>query len=163
MQVAIVSDSHIPSRESEIPERFAELIGAADHVLHAGDFDSQGALANVREVANELTPVEGNMDPQVGLPDVATVELDGVEFVLTHGTGAPEGWHDRLAETVLDMVGAEGVGVAGHTHRVVDQYHEGVRLLNPGSVTGAVPAKRPTMFTAEVSDGTLDVELHELE
>lgn len=163
MHVAIVSDSHVPSRESEIPAEFRDLIEGADHVIHAGDFDSEGTFDNMRAMAFELTAAEGNMDPQIGLPEVTTVELGGVEFVVTHGTGPPETWDERLAETVQEKVGLDGVGVAGHTHRVVDRMVEGVRLLNPGSVTGAVPARRPTMYTAEVEDGDLSVELHELE
>jgi putative phosphoesterase len=162
MNVAIVGDSHIPSREAEIPESFAEHIAAADHVLHTGDFDSEGALANLRAEAPDLTAVAGNMDPTLGLPETATVELGGIEFVLTHGTGPPKGWHDRLAELVVEQVGPAGVGVAGHTHRVVDEVHNGVRLLNPGSVTGAMPAEAATMFSAEVADGEIDVTHHEL-
>jgi len=162
MQVAIIGDSHIPSRESAIPEPFRERIAAADHVLHTGDYDSEGALATVRELAPELTAVHGNMDPRLGLPETATVERRGVEFVLTHGTGSPEGWHDRVAETVRSKADADAVGVAGHTHRIEDTVHEGVRILNPGSVTGAVPAKGASMYVATVVDGDLDLELHEL-
>jgi putative phosphoesterase len=162
MQVAIIGDSHIPSREPELPEAFRERVAAADHVLHTGDFDSEGALANMRELAAELTAVSGNMDPRIGLPDTATVDLEGVTFVLTHGTGSPEGWEERVAETVLSKADEEAIGVAGHTHRVVDTVYEGVRILNPGSVTGAVPAKRASMYTATVEDGELEIELHEL-
>ena len=161
MDVAIIGDSHIPSRESAIPDPFRERIAAADHVLHTGDFDSEGALANLRAEATDLTAVSGNMDPTLGLPETTTLDLGGVEVVLTHGTGPPKGWHDRLAELVVDKVGPAGIGVAGHTHRVVDTVHNGVRLLNPGSVTGAMPARGATMFTAEVADGEIDVTHHE--
>jgi predicted phosphodiesterase len=54
------------------------------------------------------------------------------------------------------------VGVAGHTHEVTDIDHEGLRILNPGSVTGASPADRATMMTVAVEDGALDVTVHEL-
>jgi predicted phosphodiesterase len=53
------------------------------------------------------------------------------------------------------------VGVAGHTHEVVDTAHRGVRLLNPGSATGAAPAERTTMLTVDVDGGTLSVTVHE--
>jgi putative phosphoesterase len=164
MDIAIVSDTHIPSRATRIPDTFRERIRDADHVLHAGDFDSKGALADVRDLAPELTAVHGNMDPQVGLPSVATVDLGGVTFVLTHGTGSPRGWHDRVAATVREETprGESGVGVAGHTHEVVDETHGEVRLLNPGSATGAAPADRTTMLTAEAVDGRLDVTVHEV-
>ncbi|MCJ0620152.1 metallophosphoesterase family protein [Haloarcula hispanica] len=162
MDVALISDSHIPSREHEIPPSFRERIEVADHVIHAGDFDSKGALADIRHMATGLTAVSGNIDPQIGLPERATVELGGVTFVVTHGTGSPRGWADRVAAAVRDEDDSSAVGVAGHTHELTDTVYEGVRLLNPGSVTGASPASRPTMLTATVEDGTLDVHQYEL-
>ena len=163
MTVAIVSDSHIPSRAAEIPDPFRERIRAADQVLHAGDFDSEGAIAEMRDLAADLTAVAGNMDPRVGLPRVATRKLRGVEFVLTHGSGPKRGYRNRVANAVREeAASADPVGVSGHTHEVMDTVHNGLRLLNPGSVTGASPATRATMMTAEVADGEVDVTLHEL-
>ncbi|KOX91672.1 metallophosphoesterase family protein [Haloarcula rubripromontorii] len=162
MDVALISDSHIPSREHEIPPSFRERIEVADHVIHAGDFDSKGALADIRHMAAGLTAVSGNIDPQIGLPERATVELGGVTFVVTHGTGSQQGWADRVAAAVREEADSTAVGVAGHTHELADIVYEGVRLLNPGSVTGASPADRPTMLTATVEDGTFDVAEHEL-
>ena len=163
MQVALISDTHIPSRETEIPDAFKNRIENADHVIHAGDFDSEGALATQRSLAPELTAVSGNMDPRIGLPAVATVELGGVEFVVTHGTGSPDGWNRRVAETVREHAATDdAIGVAGHTHEVTDTRHDDIRLLNPGSATGASPASRTTMMTATVVDGQIDVEVHEV-
>jgi putative phosphoesterase len=162
MQVAILSDTHIPSRAQRIPAEFRERIREADHVVHAGDFDSKGALADLQELAPALTAVQGNTDPRVGLPAIATVELGGVSVVVTHGTGSHHGWHDRVANTVREEAEEPRVGVAGHIHQVVDAVHNGVRILNPGSATGAAPAKRTTMMTAELADGDVDVTVHEL-
>lgn len=161
MDVALISDTHIPSRASEIPAPFRDRIETADHVIHAGDFDSEGALSNIRALAPRLTAVAGNMDPRVGLPARATVELGGVTFVVTHGAGPKRGYEERVAGIVRAEAGAAAVGVAGHTHEVMDATHSGVRLLNPGSATGASPADRTTMMTATVSDGDVDVTLRE--
>jgi putative phosphoesterase len=161
MEIALISDSHVPSRAQRLPAAFRERIAGADHVLHAGDFDSKGALADIRDLAPGLTAVSGNTDPQMGLPDVATVEVGGVDFVLTHGTGPKRGYRERVAQTVREHAGEAAVGVAGHTHEALDATHDGVRILNPGSVTGAAPASRTTMMTATVSEGQLRVELHE--
>lgn len=163
MDIALISDTHIPARASRIPDAFRERIEAADHVIHAGDFDSEGALSNVRALAARLTAVGGNMDPRIGLPDRATVDLGGVTFVVTHGTGSKRGYEDRVATIVNKEAGGTAVGVAGHTHEVLDTTHGGVRLLNPGSATGAAPAERATMMTARVGDGELDVAVHEAE
>ena len=161
MNVAIISDTHIPSRAAGLPDAVRDRIRGADHVIHAGDFDSKGALADIRALSPALTAVAGNMDPAVGLPGVARTTLGGVTFVVTHGTGPTAGYEDRVASVVRQRADASAIGVAGHTHEVLDTVHGGVRLLNPGSATGAAPASRPTMMTVTVADGDLDVTLHE--
>jgi putative phosphoesterase len=162
MQVAIISDTHIPSRAQSIPGWARRRISGADYVIHAGDFDSTKALADVRQLAPRLTAVGGNMDPRgLDLPAVETVDLGGVRFVVTHGTGSRRGYEQRVAG-IVDEHAAEGptVGVSGHTHELLDATVEGYRLLNPGSVTGASPADEATMLTADVSDGDVDVTVH---
>ncbi|MFT4946552.1 MAG: putative phosphoesterase [Natronomonas sp.] len=162
MDVAIISDTHIPSRAQAIPEQFRDRIAAADHAIHAGDFDSKGALADVQDLAGNLTAVAGNMDPRVGLPEVAAVELGGVEFVVAHGTGSPRGYEDRIANAVREHAASESaVGIAGHTHELLDAVHDGIRLLNPGSATGASPASGATMLTATAEGGELSVTVHD--
>jgi putative phosphoesterase len=162
MEVAILGDTHVPSRATRTPDWVAERVRGADHVIHTGDFDSKGAYDRMRELAPALTAVAGNMDPCFGLPDVTTVEIGGVAFVVTHGTGSRRTYDQRVAGVVREHAGdGPTVGVAGHTHAVVDDTIDGVRLLNPGSATGTAPADRTTMMTAEVTDGDLSVALHE--
>ena len=181
MRVAVCSDTHVPSRAEAIPEWVREALAEADHVVHAGDFDSPEAYEEVADLAADLTAVRGNVDPDLpdaDLPETATVELGGVLFVVTHGTGPAEGYRERVAGIVEDAAGATEtpvVGVAGHTHQVLDEtvpttgpeterqtpFADGVRLLNPGSATGADPATRTTMLLLDVEDGAVDVELRE--
>ena len=161
-RVAIVSDTHIPSRAASIPEWVADQIQSAGHTIHAGDFDSQDAYETVRELAGgNLTAVQGNMDP-FDLPRVETVTVEGVTFVVTHGTGSTHDYEERVAGIVRENRGAgTTVGVSGHTHEVMDTEVGGTRLLNPGSATGAAPATRQTMMAATVEDGELSVTVHE--
>lgn len=162
MDIAIVSDTHIPSRARRLPTPVREEIQRVDHVIHAGDFDSKSAYTDIDHIATRLTAVTGNTDPRLGLPSVVAVELGGVEFVVTHGTGSHTGYEERVATMVRAEAATENpVGVAGHTHDVVDTVVDGVRLLNPGSATGAPPATRTTMLRAVVADGDLEVELLE--
>jgi hypothetical protein len=162
MRLAIIGDSHVPSRAPSVPEWVLDQCRKADHVIHTGDYDSPGALESVREASPELTAVHGNMDPDLGLPSVATLDAEGVRFVVTHGTGDIEGYEERVAGTV-DANAADGptVGVSGHTHQVMDREVDGYRLLNPGSCTGASPANETTIMTATVEDGSVDVTVHE--
>lgn len=160
MELALVSDSHIPGRAKAIPEPFVSRMRRADHVVHAGDFNSLAAFEAVREMAPSLTAVPGNMDSSaLPLPRVATFERAGVAFAVTHGHGAPSGYEAHVADVAREH-GAD-VAVAGHTHVVCDTTVDDVRLLNPGSVTGAPPARRATMMTVRVEGGAVDVTVHE--
>jgi putative phosphoesterase len=161
-RIAIVSDTHVPSRASAVPEWVVDELDRADHTIHAGDFDSQSAYDRIAALANgNLTAVRGNTDPStVEAPHAATLEVDGATFVVTHGSGSPRGWGRRVAKTARsEAPAADPVAVAGHTHEVVDTTVDGIRVLNPGSATGAAPADRTTMYVATVADGELTVEL----
>lgn len=161
-QVALISDTHIPSRASRIPEPFERRVRDADQIVHAGDFTDAGTLNHVERLAGgDLTAVRGNMDRGLDLPAAETVDVGAVTFVVTHGTGSPAGYESRVVRTVREHANEDAVGVAGHTHEVLDTLVDGVRILNPGSVTGAAPADRTTMMTATIEDGTVDVTLHE--
>lgn len=160
IQMAVIGDTHVPTRAGSIPEWVRDRVRRADRTVHVGDFDSSDAYERVREMAGAgFVAVSGNMDPALDLPSVATVDLEGVAFVVTHGTGSASGYEDRVAETVR----AEGgdVGLAGHTHEPLDTTHRGVRLLNPGSATGAAPATATSMMTLTIADGTVEVDLEE--
>ena len=121
MEVAIVSDSHVSSREPGVPDWALQRMRSGDHVIHAGDFDSSKALADVRGAAKRLTAVAGNMDPRsLGLPTVETVTLGGVEFVVTHGTGSRRDYEHRVAGVVAEHADdGPTVGVAGSAVRNV--------------------------------------------
>lgn len=181
VQLAIISDTHIPERAESIPESFRETIAAADQTIHAGDFETADALADLRELAGDLMAVHGNADPPAAeLPAVADVTVEGVTFVVTHGTlklveaavyghdgmvMSMEDWQRAIADTARARTrnwdGEKIVGVGGHIHTVVDDVYEGVRVLNPGTATGANEDDDPTMMTVHVEDGELDVTVHE--
>lgn len=159
--LAIVSDTHIPTRAAEIPEWVAEEMRAADAVIHAGDFTSQTTYERVLDLADgNLTAVAGNMDDRgLGLPETDTLELADHEFVVTHGTGSPEGYEDRVREIATRAATTEDpIAVAGHTHSVLDD-DDGIRLLNPGSATGAPPAAEATMMAVSVTPEGVDVRV----
>lgn len=160
-RVALLSDTHVPSRAPELPQWVRDALGRADHTIHAGDFDSPEAHFEVSVAAGgDLTAVRGNMDPALELPQVATYGAGGIRFVVTHGDGpGREAAYQRALETLANEHEAD-VAVAGHTHRVMDTCRDGVRLLNPGSATGAAPAGTSTLMMVDCVDGTVDVTLH---
>lgn len=161
VRLAVISDTHVPSRATGIPDWIRGRIRDADHTIHAGDFDSEDAYETVHGLADgNLTAVRGNTDPMFDLPLVETATFGGVPFVVTHGTGNRCQYEERVAGIVREH-DPDAIGVSGHTHKVLDEGVEGVRLLNPGSATGAAPAPKPTMMTVVAEDGEASVTLRE--
>jgi putative phosphoesterase len=162
--LAVVSDTHIPSRADSIPPWIEDRTQAADHVVHAGDFDSAGAYERIVELAGgeeSLTAVVGNIDPRsFDLPIVETLAVEDATFVVTHGAGPRHGYRERVAETVREEGGVDAVGIAGHTHEPLDAVVDGVRLLNPGTATGAPPGEEPTMYEVRVDGDDVLATLH---
>ena len=159
--VALVSDTHIPSRADELPDFAENEIEDADVVVHAGDFDSTEAYESIRDLADEdFVAVGGNMDPaNIGLSRVETVWVEDVQFVVTHGTGSLDNYDRRVVSAVKDARDdPDAVGVCGHTHKLRDHVVDGVRLLNPGSATGADPADSASLLLVDVEGSELSVE-----
>lgn len=156
--VAIISDTHLPAAGPEVPSWVADALAGADHVLHAGDFLTAEAHFELRVLAGgDMTAVRGNRDPRLSLPAVEAVDLGGVRFVLTHGhdIGRGEAYERELA--ALARSRDADVAVGGHTHRVLDTHRDGVRVLNPGSATGAPPADEATVLLADCDRGEVTV------
>lgn len=160
--VVIVGDTHVPTRASSIPEWVTDAVAEADHVVHTGDLTGPAVLERLRELAPDLTAVTGNMDPnEIDLPAVDTLDVAAVRFAVTHGTGPPEGYEERIREVAIEFERDDGVtvGVGGHTHECLDEVVDGVRLLNPGSATGAAPASETSIMVCEVDGADLSVEI----
>jgi hypothetical protein len=188
MELAVVADTHVPNRAPETPDWVRRRVAAADHTIHAGDFDSQAELDRFREWTDgNLTAVRGNIDPPaVDLPRVATFDVststpsggpatdgDGAatdwRFVVTHshrrGRDDPHDYAERVAGVVAANATGPArrtVGVAGHTHRLLDTRVDGYRLLNPGSATETRPMGGGSMLTVQVTgDGVAVTAYHD--
>ena len=78
MELAILSDTHVPGQADALPDAFRDRVRGADHVVHAGDFGSVDACAEVAGLADSLTAVYGNADPRdIDLPPVASIRAGG--------------------------------------------------------------------------------------
>lgn len=170
-RVAVLSDTHsYDDLRETVPGWVVAEVEAAEYTVHAGDFVTATALEFFRDLASTLVAVRGNADVGVDLPEVATLTVEGVSVVVTHPPDVDDASLDRVAYdravlAAVESAGAAGpasdehpvVAVAGHTHRVIDEAVGGVRLLNPGSATGALPAERATMLRLDVSEQRVDV------
>lgn len=161
MRVIILSDTHIPSRSRTLPKWVQNKISAADHVIHAGDFDSVDTYERLVSLTNgNLTAVKGNTDPaELDLPTVTTVDINGITFVVTHDIEGASNCLRESSNTVLEHGGSDAIGVTGHTHTPKDKVVDGTRILNPGSATGVKSADMNTVFLVTVTDEAMHVRL----
>jgi putative phosphoesterase len=161
VSLVLTSDTHVPQRARDLPHSLWAAIGAADVVVHAGDWVDAALLDLFEARSRRLIGVYGNNDHGAlrrRLPEVARAEIGGVRIAVVHETGDRKGREERCAARFPDI----DVLVFGHSHIPWDTTAPGgLRLLNPGSPTDRRRQPHGTYVTAVAADGELrDVTFH---
>ncbi len=130
MKILIVSDTH--GRLGNFSECLRR-VSPIDMLIHCGDVEGQED--EIRRLAGcETHIVAGNNDYFSGLPREEEFNIGQYKVFLTHGHGYGVSMGPgRLIEEALSR-GADTV-IFGHTHRPLDKKIDGVRLINPGSLS----------------------------
>jgi uncharacterized protein len=161
MELAIISDTHMPRGDRRIPDACLERMRAADAIVHAGDLVAEEVLALLEGLGPPVHAVHGNVDEpelRMRLPRVRVVEAEGVRILVTHDGGAADG---RLARLQRRFPGMDAV-VFGHSHVPLHEAADGFQIFNPGSPTERRRAPVHTMGMARVAAGRVRFELVEL-
>ena len=147
MKLVIASDIHGSAyycgKLMEVVEKIQpdKLLLLGDLLYHGprNDLPRDYAPKQVIEMLSRhkdiITAVRGNCDAEVDqmvlpfscMADFAQLEIDGVLFHLTHGH------HD--SPDALPQLEEGSVFLSGHTHVKLDVVKNGIRCLNPGSVS----------------------------
>jgi putative phosphoesterase len=162
VQLAIISDTHMPRGARALPAACVERLRAADAILHAGDLVALEVLELLESLGPPVHAVHGNVDEpevRIRLPAVRVVEAEGARILLTHDGGPAQGRLARLRRRYSD---ADAV-VFGHSHLPLHEHADGFHIFNPGSPTERRRAPRHTMGVATASRGRLEFELVELD
>jgi putative phosphoesterase len=131
MRLGLIADTHGILRPS-----VHEVFKGVDRILHAGDVGSQEILDELALLA-PVTAVYGNVDHGAlrrRLPQVATMEVDGFQLVLTHGDqfGSPKPEGLKEAFPKADVI------VFGHTHHsLIHSLPDFTVVVNPGAAGAA--------------------------
>ncbi|WP_303294939.1 metallophosphoesterase [Methanobrevibacter woesei] len=157
MLIGLISDTHIPDRMKELPEKVFEAFKDVEMILHAGDVTSQEVIEKLEEIA-PVTAIQGNTDRIVGLnlPKTAVVEAEELKIGVIHGEVYPRADTQQLHYLAkqLDV----DILVSGHSHQPKVEKVEDVLLINPGSPTVPRLADR-TIMILEINKKEVDVEL----
>ena len=86
MLIGLISDTHIPDRAKEIPQKVFESFDNVDLIIHAGDLTSPKVIEDLEKIAPVMA-VQGNMDRANGidLPKAKIIEAEGLKIGVVHG------------------------------------------------------------------------------
>jgi uncharacterized protein len=158
MQLAIISDTHMPRGARAIPPACLERCAAADAILHGGDLSDVPVLELLRALGPPVHAIHGNVDSaavRTLLPERVELALDGVRIGMTHIPGPARG---RLARLRAAFPSCAAV-VFGHTHMPEHAEGDGFQIFNPGSPTERRRAPVHTMGLATITGGQISFEL----
>jgi putative phosphoesterase len=161
VQLAIISDTHMPRGARALPAACVERLRAADAILHAGDLVALEVLELLESLEPPVHAVHGNVDEpevRIRLPAVRVVEAGGARILITHDGGPAAGRLGRLRRRFPDVDAV----VFGHSHIPLHEHAGGFHIFNPGSPTERRRARAHTMGLATARDGRLEFELMEL-
>ena len=160
MKILVVSDTH------GIDRPFYDLyrnLKKMDRVIHCGDL--QGSEEDYSRFLNcPFAAVKGNNDFFTMLPKDRVFDYGGKRFFVTHGHyyNVSSGY-----ERLIDEAKSRGCDFAlfGHTHRPYYEVHDGIHIINPGSLSYPRQySHRPSYAIIEVdSAGDVKVSLKEVE
>jgi putative phosphoesterase len=159
MEVAIISDTHLPRGTRALPARCLERCRTADLILHAGDLVDLAVLRELQSLGPAVHAICGNVDNaavRAALPPRLELDLDGARIGMTHIPGPRDGRLARLKRAFPDCQAV----VFGHTHMPEHAEDAGFQIFNPGSPTDRRRAPVHTMGLALIDAGRIAFELH---
>lgn len=156
MKIAVISDTHYIAGVTRFPVDFWQCLNGVDSILHCGDIGDKSLYGDLETIA-PVTAVLGNNDgPMFGgtLPERQIFTMEGVRIGMFHGHRgkAPFGF----TKDEIDLL------LCGHTHVPRDEMIDGIRVINPGSVTRPRGGSGPSMGILEICDGKVSWQPYRL-
>ena len=163
MNVAVLSDTHMPNRGRDLPVQAWEIVASSDAVVHAGDVVTADLLVDLASVcpSHTMYAVRGNNDGAIAepLPDRLEVDIAGVPVAVVHDSGPSIGRRARMRR----WFPTARVVVFGHSHMPLIDDDGDLMLLNPGSPTERRRMPTHTMAVLTISNGVPTAELVHLD
>jgi len=153
VRIGVISDTHIPDRAKEIPQKILDEFKKVDMVIHAGDLVDINVLDKLRKACKNVTAVWGNMDPEEikkVLPEKTILKIGNRRIGLIHGFGAP----NKLIESLESVFKCDNVNIIifGHSHYSVNEERNGILFFNPGSATDKTFSQYNSYGIIEIND-----------
>lgn len=153
MLIGVISDTHMPNRAKQIPQKILDDFKNVDMIIHAGDLVDLSVINKLKSVCSNVKAVWGNMDPydvRSSLPEKEIIKAGRHKIGVMHGYGAP----DKLVDIMSRAFKDDNVDIIifGHSHAPVNEKHNGILFFNPGSATDTVFSPFNSYGIIEVND-----------
>lgn len=139
MRIAIIADTH-----NVLPSSVRSAICRADEIWHLGDISSKDMLKEISALGPPLHAIRGNCDPRGLAPETLTLQRCGLNFYLIH-------------EPPVAVPAGADFALHGHTHVPRNELIDGVRYLNPGTVSKPNHGAPPSFAWLEIHEGQAPV------
>lgn len=153
MKIGVISDTHIPDRAKDIPQKILEEFKNVDMIVHAGDLVDLNVLNKLKSVCGNVKAVWGNMDSdevRKALPAKEILKLGNHNVGIMHGYGSPNKLIDLLGsifkESKVDLI------IFGHSHTPLSEKRGDILFFNPGSPTDKIFSPYNSYGIIEIND-----------
>lgn len=153
MKIGVISDTHIPDKAVDIPQKILDEFKNVELIIHVGDLVDLSVLNKLKSTGKKVLAVWGNMDPgevKKELPEKEILEVGKYRIGIMHGCGSP----NKLTELLTSVFKDDRVDmiIFGHSHNALNQWENGILFFNPGSATDKVFAAFNSYGIIEIND-----------
>jgi uncharacterized protein len=146
-RLGVIGDTQGRYRVPGLMEQVRRHFEGVDEVWHAGDWQYEEVLSELRAIA-PLTVVNGNAPDDPRYPMQVVREIEGWRIGMIHRPPRPaDSWASKLQ-----------VCIHGHTHRWRDEVVDGVRFINVSTPTAAAFSQDRTAGLLTLSPGSADLQ-----
>jgi hypothetical protein len=148
--IGLISDTHVPKKALNVPQRVFEVFQNVDFIIHAGDLVELWVIDELEQVAPVLA-VHGNLDSvevNNALPVLNSLKIFGWKIGVMHDPEVSKG-SDKMVRIAEEN--GFNVFVYGHTHSPRINWEGEILYINPGSPTD------PASFLNKPSVGLLQI------
>lgn len=147
MKILVMSDSH---GRRDLVKKCIRQHPDTEAVLFLGDvlIDIKGMETVFPE--KQFYCVSGNCDYESDVPKERLVTLQGTGILLTHGHAHGVKYGINALVEYARKIGAK-IALFGHTHVPYNMYHDGIYVLNPGSLAYPRDFSKPSYGLIEIT------------
>jgi len=148
--IGLISDTHVPKRALNVPQKVFEIFQNVDFIIHAGDLVELSVIDELEQIAPVLA-VHGNLDSvevNNALPVLNSLKIFSWKIGVMHDPEVSNG-SDRMVQIAKEN--GFNVFVHGHTHNPRINWEREILYINPGSPTD------PASFLNKPSVGLLQM------